>query len=204
MSRWRFHIAEVGILIAMISPLSVHSTPPVRVLPDSGFTRSLSGQFIVHDQRRGGSSELATLLTTNAQFTAFDPTVLAVSCERLKQDLWRQLGINVPVSDRIHVVLQPAKSADDSINFIRERFRDGWQYRIDLPDVTQRLRYVRAMVQVILLDFANRGAPARSAQIPAWLLEGLSQQLLASDGVELIFPPPRQDLNGKVLSYTSV
>jgi len=175
------------------------------VLPaEIGVTRSASGQFIIHDQRRGGPSRLAATLVTNAQFTALDPTVLPVSCERLKQDVCRFLGITSTGNDKVQVMLNSAATADDDVRITRARFRDGWQYRVDLPDAIQKTRFVRAMAQVVLLDFANRNAPARCADIPVWMIEGLTQQLLATDAVGIIMPPPQRDLDGRVLSSTNL
>jgi hypothetical protein len=172
--------------------------------PDTGLTRSVSGQFIIHDQRRTGASALAAQLVTNAHYVALDPTVLGVSCERVKQDVCRALGITESGNDTVQMMLQSASSSDDIVRITRARFPNGWQYRVDLPDAILRTRLVRAIVQVALLDFANRNAPARSADIPLWLIEGLTQQLLASDGVEIIVPPPQQGLDGRVLSSTNM
>jgi hypothetical protein len=48
---------------------------------------------------------------------------------------------------------------------------------------------------------ANRTAQTRSAEIPAWLVEGLSQLLLASTEVALTLSPPRPSANG--ISYNA-
>ena len=56
---------------------------------------------------------------------------------------------------------------------------DGWSYQVQLPDVLSRTRLAQAMTVVLLLEFANRNAGTHSAEIPAWLTDGLSQQLLA-------------------------
>jgi len=45
------------------------------------------------------------------------------------------------------------------------------------PGLVQSERYVRAMVQVLLLELGNRHARAHTAEIPTWLTEGLSRQL---------------------------
>ena len=47
----------------------------------------------------------------------------------------------------------------------------------------------------LLLEMANRGA-ARTAEVPGWLAEGLTQQLLASSALEVILPPPRAGQRG--------
>src|SRR2546423_201174 len=172
------------------------------VAPDSAVTRSVSGLFMIHDQRRSGPSQLADLLLTNSQFAAFDPTVLAVSCERVKNDLRKQLGLTASSRDKVHIALHTASAPDETISIVRQRFSDSWQYRVDLPDAADRVRYVRAMVEVVLLEFANRSAGTRSAEIPSWLIDGLTQQLLSSEAMEVIVPPPRRSVNGVVLTST--
>lgn len=186
------------------SPVCAAPAPAAVAVLEAGLTRSSSGQFIIRDQRQRGPSALAGSLVTNAQFMALDPTVLPVSCERLKQDVWRFLGITAAGNDKVQVVLHSASIPDESVRVIRERFRDGWQYRVDLPDAMQRTRFVRALVQVVLLDFANRNAPARCADIPFWMIEGLTQQLLATDAIEILVPPPQRNLDGRVLSSTNL
>jgi hypothetical protein len=58
------------------------------------------------------------------------------------------------------------------------------------------------MVQVLLLEMANRTAQARAAEIPLWLIEGFAQLLLASNEVDLIVPPPHATANGLSFSAT--
>jgi hypothetical protein len=55
---------------------------------------------------------------------------------------------------------------------------------------------------VLLLEFANRNARARSAEIPAWLTDGLSRQLLADDWHEAILSSPAKMVNGLSVSRT--
>jgi hypothetical protein len=51
-------------------------------------------------------------------------------------------------------------------------------------------------VDVLLLEIANRNAGSKSAEIPAWLAEGLTQQLIATDGATFFLPPPEAFENG--------
>ena len=69
-------------------------------------------------------------------------------------------------------------------------------YRVTLPDILPRTRFLRALTGVMLLEFANRGAGARSAEIPAWLTDGLSQQLLATGTVAMVLSSPGKVVNG--------
>lgn len=139
-------------------------------------------------------------LEKDPRLTPLDLRFLPVSCERVKELLSRELGATAPWRGRIFVTVYTATAAHDPITIASERFRDGWQYRVELPDLVERGRFVRAMVQALLLEMANRNAGAHSAEIPGWLLEGLSRELLASSQVDLILTPPQTSANGLLLT----
>ena len=173
-------------------------------LPQVNLTRSVSGQFVVTDARPGSPVSPLAATVTNAGFVRLEPAVLAVSAERIKRTLWRELGINpaTPWHGKIFLTLHPARSLDENVTIFSERFVDGWNYHVALPDVLPRLRFVRALTSVVLLEFANRNAGAQSAEIPAWLTDGLSQQLLATGAVEVVLSSPGRTANGLVESRT--
>jgi hypothetical protein len=176
-------------------------------LPGGNLARSVSGQFIVTSGQSGpAESALATMpvMATNTDVVRLEPALLAVSAERIKQELWRELGINLatPWRGKIFLALLPARSLDDNVTVLSEHFADGWNYRVALPDVLPRTRFLRAMTGVVLLEFANRGGEVRSAEIPAWLTDGLSQQLLATGTVEIVLSSPNRTVNGLVESRT--
>ena len=164
--------------------------------PDLVSARGHSGQFVVYAGRSSPPPPAVANLATNKNFFRLEPTLATVSCERIKQALTRELGATESWRGHIYVVLYPARGAADTITIASERFRDGWQYHVALPDVVERSRYVRGMVQVLLLELANRNAETRTVEIPLWLLEGFTQLLLASSEVEIILPPPRDKANG--------
>jgi hypothetical protein len=142
-------------------------------------------------------------LEANPSFTRLDPKLLPVSCERIKQLLWRQLEATALWRGRISVGLYPASSADDPISLNADQFRDGWQYRVALPNFLERSRYVRTLVQVLLLEFANRTAKDHSSEIPFWLTEGFTQEVLASSDMDVILPPaPQTAINGLWVTVT--
>jgi hypothetical protein len=68
----------------------------------------------------------------------------------------------------------------------------------------ERGRFVRAIVQVLLVEIANRNSQARSTEIPLWLVEGLSRDLLASDEMQIILQPPNWKVNGVTITPLSV
>ncbi len=129
---------------------------------------------------------------------------MPTSCERIKQFVSHELGASAPWRGKIFLALHPAATGDETVTILSEQFKDGWQYRVDLPDLVQRTRYVRAMVEVLLLEMANRNASARSAELPSWLIEGLTRQLLASSEIEIILPPPRKRADNLSFSFTRV
>jgi hypothetical protein len=51
---------------------------------------------------------------------------------------------------------------------------------------------------------ANRNSDGRSAEIPLWLTTGLAQQLLASDEIRIILPPPSGGPGGMNLVSTNL
>jgi hypothetical protein len=155
--------------------------------PNSLTASSRSGQFMV---QAASSAEPDPILAANQGLIHLEPALLAISAERIKQNLWQELEANQPWRGKIFITLYPAVSADDGALITSERFKDGWQYHVLLPNVIERGRYVRAMTQVLLLELANRSVGPCSADIPIWLVEGLSRQLLVSKGMEIILPPP--------------
>jgi hypothetical protein len=167
-------------------------------LPDVNLTRSVSGQFIVTGGQQVPPLVASPAVATNDSIVRLESALLAVSAERIKQTLWHDLDINpaLPWRGKIFLALHPARSLDENVTIVSEHFADGWDYHVELPDVLPRTRFLRAMTSVVLLEFANRGAGARSAQIPAWLTDGLSQQLLATGTVEVVLSLPSRTVDG--------
>jgi hypothetical protein len=172
--------------------------------PEVVSARSHSGQFIVHAQRSPGPAGPALNLTTDPNFLRLEPTLVAMSCERIKQVLSRELGGSAPWRGTIFLTLRPTQASGPTITITSKEFKTGWQYQVELPDSVERAQYLRAIVQVLLLEWANREANNRSAEIPLWLTEGFSQRLLTSDEVIMILPPPLESQNGMNIKVTHI
>jgi hypothetical protein len=166
--------------------------------------RSHSGQFIVYAERVTGPETLRANVTTNREYFQLEPTLVTVSCERIKQAVSRDLGGSGSWRGKVYVTLHPARARGPIITITSERFKDGWQYRMDVPDLVERGRYVRAVVQVLMLELANREGRSRLAEVPSWLSEGLAERLLSSDQIEIILPPPLENVNGLNVQRTAV
>ena len=158
--------------------------------------RSVSGQFVVLTARNSaGSRNHAVGPIQDGKLLQLEPAFAAVSGERVKQALAEELGAGGVWSGKIYISLQRAKSTDDQILLTSERFRDGWNYRLDVPNPVEPTRYVRALVQALLLEQANRSTQQRAAEIPLWLSEGLLQQILATRGSLVLLAPPQMQVN---------
>ena len=194
-------LRNMGCAVALFGAFCGNA-PAQLSLPDVNLTRSVSGQFVVTYARSGPLVSPLAAALTNADFVRLEPAVLAVSAERIKQTLWRELGVDAatPWRGKIFLTLHPARSLDEPVTVLSEHFVNGWDYQVALPDVLPRVRFVRAMTSVVLLEFANRGAGAHAAEIPAWLTDGLSRQLLATGAVEVVLSSPGRTVNGLVES----
>jgi hypothetical protein len=189
----------------VLSAGAVASTPNVqRLSSPSEPVLSTSGQFVIRAPSSAAPAGNALVLAPERNLVRLEPAFVSVSCERIKQALFRDIGPNASWQGRINVEVHPARAVGQRITITSERFRNGWQYQVGFPDTVERDRYTRVMVQVLLLEFANRGSSGGLAEIPAWLTEGLTQRLLASKDIALIVPPPREAVNGLSFSATRI
>lgn len=167
-------------------------------LPDVVTADSVSGQFVVTGLPEFSGLAFLPEVETNPDIVRLEPALLAVSAERVRDLLMDKLGVgpNAPWSGKIFLSLHPARSLNETVDVFPTRFENGWIYRVLLPDVMPRERLVRTLTSVLLLEYANRTAAQRSAQVPSWLVEGFSQELLAEDWEGLVLTAPGQTVNG--------
>jgi hypothetical protein len=167
--------------------------------PDGRLADSYSGQFIVT-----GSSVKSALLTlpqvtTNTDYLRLDPAVLAVSAERIKLSLYRLLALPTGRDWRgqICLVLHPAVWTDESVTVVVQPLGQSWNYVVQLPDVVQRARFLRGLTSVLLLEWANRQATgdSHSAEIPAWLIDGLSLKMVQDQLSDVVLSSPDQPMD---------
>lgn len=185
-------VGLVGFVAAFLAGAGENATR-AQVFPlESAAARSLSGQFIVFHRALAGRTPD---FSGDSRLVQLEPALLTVMCERVKQALGEDLGVSGQWRGKILLTLHTAQSAEDGIGFLAEHFKDGWVYRLDLPNPVQRTRLVRAVVQAVLLEQANRAAGARSAEIPLWLSEGLLRHLLVTRGMDVLLPPPLANEN---------
>ena len=175
-----------GLLLAS-SCLGAALTGPVLTV------RSSTSQFIV----RGPTlSQLYTNAPVgDSALVELDPNILAVTCERIKQALLRELTLPDLWRGRIYIEIYSAWSTNQVPVILAKPYLDGWHYQMELPAWIDTTKLVRGLTQVLLLEIANRGAGLRSAEIPLWLSEGLSRQLIESSELDLVLAQPKWNFN---------
>lgn len=146
-----------------------------------------SQQFTVIDARPA-SVTLPGVLTsgTGVKLVKLDADSLLLSAERVKETLFWELGYSTGGAGRIRMVLYPATTPDAIIGMITSRSPAGWDYRVEIPDQIDPEKLVRGVVHALLLEIANRGQGPRSAELPLWLVEGLTYHLLSMGGTDLV------------------
>lgn len=137
--------------------------------------RSQSGQFIVRGLPQGPPA--TGYSTSRVSYLRLDPSLTAVSLDRIRSALATELGLGEKWSSPIHVNTHPVREGNRRITITSVQYQDGWGYRLDVPELVDKPGFYHAVVKVILLEFANRQAVAREAELPPWLVDGLVQEL---------------------------
>jgi hypothetical protein len=73
-----------------------------------------------------------------------------------------------------------------------------------VPNPVEPMRLIRALIQALLLEQANRRNPTHTAEIPLWLTEGLTQQVMATRGAAVLLAPPQAQANHLSVQRTVV
>ena len=168
---------------------------PFALSPEAS-VKSVSGQFVVT-----AATDFSPLLhhpavAANPDFIRLEPTLLAVSAERVKSAVARALhqSSGETWSGKIHLALHPAASLAEEPVIVADPVMQRWNCRVELPDVTLRTRLIRAITAALLLENANRQLtrPEKPAEIPSWLADGLAQEILADEGDKVILSAPKK------------
>jgi hypothetical protein len=189
----RLTLRYLPVFCALILPLSTNAQfSPI----ETGSAQSISGQFIIIGSKENSPLAGSPRVANDNNLIQIKPALLAVSAERIKESLWHELDIQGQWRGKIYFVLHPARSLDEDVVIVSRPSATGWSYQVQLPDVLSRTRFTRAMVGVLLLEFADRSAQSHSTEIPAWLTDGLSEKLLANGSPETILSSPDRIVNG--------
>lgn len=164
---------------------------PPRHLPGSVVppvtARGISGQFIVSGPT--GAKPRIGLIPESAggEEIGLEPQWLAVAAERVKRAVLGRFDATDRWQGKIHIYIRPKRELGAGpLRIVPVSFPGGWQYRLDVPEEIEWRRLVRALVEVILLEVANREAGTQVGLPPLWLNEGVSFLILADQGRDLV------------------
>lgn len=157
---------------------------------------SASGQFQVLASQPFAARLGAPSVFADTNVIRLEPTLLVIAAERVKAVLWRELQISGPWQQKVYFVLRPARTAADPVTIKAVMGLDGWALRAEAPDHLGRHEFIRMLVEVVLLELANRHGTDRGAELPPWLADGLAFHLLSNHAAELVLEAPRHSANG--------
>jgi hypothetical protein len=134
---------------------------------------SMSKQFVV----RGEPQHSILAASARDDFAYLDPATLAVTCERVKQAVVREMGWKEPWHGIFYVSIHLMRFDNEPPDIIPIRTDRGWSYRINLPDRIARMQLLETLVEGLLLEFSHRAAHEEQIEFPPWLVEGLTAHL---------------------------
>jgi len=141
---------------------------------------SQSQQFVVH-----ASGKPLAIKNIPAGAVEVVPEFLVVTAERVRRALVAEIPALDEARSPIHIVIIDSAGADSLVRIVGSRFADGWKYEMAVPRVTEESRLVKGFIDTLILQYANRGSE-RSAELPAWVTEGLAEQLYFSIGPSFV------------------
>ncbi len=125
----------------------------------------------------------------NNDEVALEPSTLVVSCERLKALVLDKIGLPDRWSGPIDLTINPALPEDRGPQLTATHWPNRWTYQLELPRSVQERVLMRSLIHALLLEIANRQAGVQSADIPLWLVEGMSAELQANNFPTFIVQP---------------
>ena len=153
---------------------------------------SRSGQFVIHSRQFTTPTLRQPLGATNRAYVVIQPDALAVAAERVKQRLLGELTVPDRWRSRIHLLIVKGDQVAAPPIPMAALFSDGWQYSLRVPERVEAGVLVRALVEVLLMEIANRYPGSHPPEIPRWLADGLAGLMLTEVGPDLV--PQSNDL----------
>ncbi len=169
---------------------------------------SLSGQFFARERRpiyaEPGPAPWKTTVMgspvfvlnasrlsgdTNTDRLTLEPSLLVISSERIKSRLLQELGLTDLWQGRIELLIDANRPSSEIPRLTSVRNPDVWSYQLLLPKSIAASSLLRAVVGALLVEMANRGAGPHAAELPAWLVDGMTSHLQASSLPTLLLQP---------------
>ncbi|HZM03404.1 MAG TPA: hypothetical protein VFC44_10290 [Candidatus Saccharimonadales bacterium] len=129
---------------------------------------------------------------------ALEPALLVVSCERLKESFLWEMGMKDEWQGTISLLINPSLTDEVGPSLTAIHHPSGWNYELELSKTIKPAILIRAVIQTLLVEMANRKAGGQSAEIPFWLAEGLSAHLQAYNLPMFVIQPNVQTVGARV------
>jgi hypothetical protein len=136
---------------------------------------SHSGQIVVHGSATGGFRPRSTG-TNGVAFIEAEPQVVALMGERVSRALMQDLQVPRTFQDKIHATVFDWAQPGALIGLLTQVHTDGFQYMLTVPRHVEGNKLLKGLLQVLLLEYANRGS-RRTAELPNWIVEGMLRQI---------------------------
>lgn len=146
---------------------------------------SRSGQFVVFAPSSPAAEVESPASLTATNLVRLEQGPLAIICDRIREVLLQEMGAASLVQGRVYVRLHAGPPTAEII-LKPIRFSQGWQYELTLPTRVDRTRLVTAVTHTMLQEMANRSSGGRVVNLPQWLVEGLTAQVLIAGGPALV------------------
>lgn len=152
---------------------------------------SRSGQFIIHSASPTPSSlaQVAPTGTETNRLIPLYPDPLAVSCERIKAAVLAELRLPDRWRGKVHVTIDPRAPAEAFPVATGRRYVEGWHFALRLPPEIEPPALVRGVVHAVLLELILRQPAPQAPEVPLWLLEALTGQVLSRVGPDPVARP---------------
>ncbi|MCC7374495.1 MAG: hypothetical protein IT581_07550 [Verrucomicrobiales bacterium] len=187
-----------GTAFAQRDPASGFSRPePDLEDPPSVITAvSQSGQFVVTGARQEKRRPIENRPATSGDnLRELTPQTLAVSCERVKAEVLRSLDLTDQWRARggrtgkIFVSIEDTLRLDAQLAVQAKAFEEGWHFRARVPTRVTEERLVRTLCQAIAMELSSRNGNQRAGEPPLWVVEALTQSVIASSPDGIILQP---------------
>jgi hypothetical protein len=109
-----------------------------------------------------------------------------------------ELGLNDQWQGSVNLMINPALDQEKRPRLTAIYRPDGWSYNLELPKTISTRLLVRSLVDTLFLEMANRGAGSQCAEIPFWLVEGMSAQLQSFNLPTFVLQPSEQMAGNRV------
>jgi hypothetical protein len=135
---------------------------------------------------------------TDESSIRLEPSLLVVSCERLKEMFLVEMGLEDQWKGSVALMINPALDQEKRPKLTLNYSTDGWSYNLELPKTISTRLLVHALMDTLILEMANRNAGSQCAEVPFWLVEGMSAHLQSFNLPTFLLQPSAQMAGNRV------